>query len=165
MLYSNIVLKTKNERVFDRMEKYREQLDDLKKEIKELEGRSTTYSGVRFVSFIVAVAGLIIGIYDSRSVFIAIGIVLAVAFIAMVFVHGKLSEKLEYKKAEAEVLRRYVARFGDDWKKFCENGSEYLGKDDLSAKDMDLLGQNSPEQRKDDAALQRVSKILDMILR
>lgn len=143
MLYSNIVLKTKNERVFDRMEKYREQLDDLKKEIKELEGRSTTYSGVRFVSFIVAVAGLIIGIYDSRSVFIAIGIVLAVAFIAMVFVHGKLSEKLEYKKAEAEVLRRYVARFGDDWKKFCENGSEYLGKDDLSAKDMDLLGQNS----------------------
>lgn len=34
MLYSNIVLKTKNERVFDRMEKYREQLDDLKKEIK-----------------------------------------------------------------------------------------------------------------------------------
>lgn len=143
MLYSNIVLKTKNERVFDRMEKYREQLDDLKKEIKELEGRSTTYSGVRFVSFIVAVAGLIIGIYDSRSVFIAIGIVLAVAFIAMVFVHGKLSEKLEYKKAEAEVLRRYVARFGDDWKKFCENGSEYLGKDDLAAKDMDLLGQNS----------------------
>ena len=172
MLYSNIVLKTKNERVFDRMEKYREQLDDLKKEIKELEGRSTTYSGVRFVSFIVAVAGLIIGIYDSRSVFIAIGIVLAVAFIAMVFVHGKLSEKLEYKKAEAEVLRRYVARFGDDWKKFCENGSEYLGKDDLAAKDMDLLGQNSlfqfictAEQRKDDAALQRVSKILDMILR
>lgn len=143
MLYSNIVLKTKNERVFDRMEKYREQLDDLKKEIKELEGRSTTYSGVRFVSFIVAVAGLIIGIYDSRSVFIAIGIVLAVAFIAMVFVHGKLSEKLEYKKAEAEVLRRYVARFGDDWKKFCENGSEYLDKDDLAAKDMDLLGPNS----------------------
>ena len=143
MLYSNIVLKTKNERVFDRMEKYREQLDDLKKEIKELEGRSTTYSGVRFVSFIVAVAGLIIGIYDSRSVFIAIGIVLAVAFIAMVFVHGKLSEKLEYKKAEAEVLRRYVARFGDDWKKFCEDGSEYLGKDDLAAKDMDLLGPNS----------------------
>lgn len=143
MLYSNIVLKTKNERVFDRMEKYREQLDDLKKEIKELEGRSTTYSGVRFVSFIVAAAGLIIGIYDSRSVFIAIGIVLAVAFIAMVFVHGKLSEKLEYKKAEAEVLRRYVARFGDDWKKFCEDGSEYLGKDDLAAKDMDLLGPNS----------------------
>ena len=37
MLYSNIVLKTKNERVFDRMEKYREQFDDLKKEIKELD--------------------------------------------------------------------------------------------------------------------------------
>lgn len=143
MIYSNIVLNTKNERVFDRMEKYREQLDDLKKEIKELEGRSSTYSGVRFVSFLAAAAGLIIGIYDSRSVFIAIGIVLAVAFIAMVFVHGKLSEKLEYKKAEAEVLRRYVDRFGDDWKKFEENGSEYLDKDDLAAKDMDLLGPNS----------------------
>lgn len=117
--------------------------EKLKKEIKELESRSATYSGVRFVIFLAAVAGLIIGIYDSRGAFVAVGIALAVAFIAMVFVHGKLSEKIEYSKAEAEVLRRYVDRFGDEWKKFEEDGSEYLDKDDLAAKDMDLLGPNS----------------------
>ena len=150
MLYSNIVLKTKNERVFDRMEKYREQLDDLKKEIKELEGRSTTYSGVRFVSFIVAVAGLIIGIYDSRSVFIAIGIVLAVAFIAMVFVHGSVMTGRSFVRTEANIWVRMILLlriwiFSDKTHCF----SSYV----------------RPEQRKDDAALQRVSKILDMILR
>lgn len=125
------------------MEKYREQSENLRKEIKDLESRSATYSGIRFVAFLAAAAGLIIGIYDGRGVFVGAGILLTVAFIAMVFVHGRLSEKLEYKKAEAEVTRRYIARFGDDWKKFEENGSEYLTDEDLAARDMDLLGASS----------------------
>lgn len=125
------------------MEKYRDQLDGLKKEIKDLEGRSSTYSGIRFVAFIAAAAGLVIGIYDNRGLFVTVGMVFTAAFIAMVFIHGKLSEKLEYKKAEAEVLGRYVDRFSDDWKKFEEDGGEYLENGDLAAKDMDLLGPNS----------------------
>ena len=72
-----------------------------------------------------------------------LGIIAAVAFVAMVFIHGKLSEELEYKKAKSEVLRRYIERFGDGWKKFEDNGAQYLGDDDLVARDMDLLGQSS----------------------
>lgn len=64
------------------MEKYREQSENLQKEIKELESRSATYSGIRFVAFLAAAAGLIIGIYDGRGVFVGAGILLTIAFIA-----------------------------------------------------------------------------------
>lgn len=93
--------------------------------------------------FLAALAGLIIGIYDNRVTVLILGIIAAVAFVAMVFIHGKLSEELEYKKAKSEVLRRYIERFGDGWKKFEDNGAQYLGDDDLVARDMDLLGQSS----------------------
>lgn len=125
------------------MNEYKDERDILEKDIKTLEGKSATYSGVRFVMFLAALAGLIIGIYDNRVTVLILGIIAAVAFVAMVFIHGKLSEELEYKKAKSEVLRRYIERFGDGWKKFEDNGAQYLGDDDLVARDMDLLGQSS----------------------
>ncbi|MDD6405627.1 MAG: DNA mismatch repair protein MutS [Clostridiales bacterium] len=125
------------------MEKYRSQQEELGKSIKNLESRSSTYSGARFIMFVVAVAALIVGIYDSRMVLLAVGLVAAAAFVALVFIHGKLSEELEYKRARAEVIRRYIERFGDGWKQFEENGSEYLEDQDLVARDMDLLGASS----------------------
>ena len=118
------------------MNEYKDERDILEKDIKALEGKSATYSGVRFVMFLAALAGLIIGIYDNRVTVLILGIIAAVAFVAMVFIHGKLSEELEYKKAKSEVLRRYIERFGDGWKKFEDNGAQYLGDDDLVARDM-----------------------------
>ena len=125
------------------MDRYIEQREKLEKNIKELDGRSSTYSAIRLCVFIAAVACLIIGIYDNRGIVIVAGVVLAVVFVALVFIHGKLSEELEYKKAKSEVLRRYIERFGEGWKKFDDNGSQYIESEDLVAKDMDLLGPNS----------------------
>ena len=106
------------------MNEYKDERDILEKDIKALEGKSATYSGVRFVMFLAALAGLIICIYDNRVTVLILGIIAAVAFVAMVFIHGKLSEELEYKKAKSEVLRRYIERFGDGWKKFEDNGAQ-----------------------------------------
>jgi len=39
--------------------------------------------------FLAALAGLIIGIYDNRVTVLILGIMAAVAFVAMVFIHGK----------------------------------------------------------------------------
>lgn len=125
------------------MDRYIVQREKLEKNIKELDGRSSTYSTIRLCVFIAAVACLIIGIYDNRGIVIVAGVVLAVVFVALVFIHGKLSEELEYKKAKSEVLRRYIERFGEGWKKFDDNGSQYIESEDLVAKDMDLLGPNS----------------------
>mgnify|MGYP000817160553 FL=1 len=49
------------------MNEYKDERDILEKDIKALEGKSATYSGVRFVMFLAALAGLIIGIYDNLS--------------------------------------------------------------------------------------------------
>lgn len=125
------------------MDRYIEQREKLEKNIKELDGRSSTYSAIRLCVFIAAVACLIIGIYDNRGIVTVAGVVLAVVFVALVFIHGKLSEELEYKKAKSEVFRRYIERFGEGWKKFDDNGSQYIESEDLVAKDMDLLGPNS----------------------
>ena len=125
------------------MDKYIEQREELEKNIKELDGRSSTYSVIRLCVFIAAVACLIIGIYDSRGIVTVVGMAASVVFVALVFIHGKLGEDLEYKKAKSEVLRRYIERFGDGWKEFEDNGSQYIESEDLVAKDMDLLGPNS----------------------
>jgi hypothetical protein len=125
------------------MEKYSNAYDKTMEKVKELEGKSSVYAGLRFVMFLVAAACLIIGIYDNHAALISVGVIASVVFVALVFYHGKVSEKLEYKKAEAEVLKRYVDRFSDQWKNNGDNGSEYLQDEDLVAKDMDLLGPNS----------------------
>lgn len=125
------------------MDKYIEQREKLEKNIKELDGRSSTYSVIRLCVFIAAVACLIIGIYDNRGIVTAVGMAASVVFVALVFIHGKLGEDLEYKKAKSEVLRRYIERFGEGWKEFEDNGSQYIESEDLVAKDMDLLGPNS----------------------
>lgn len=125
------------------MDNYKNQQEELVLQIKEQEKRSQTLSGLRFIMFVVAVAALIVGLYDGRGVCVAVGIAAAAAFVALVFVHGRVSETLEYTQAKAEVVRRYLERFGDGWKSFAENGSDYLEDDDLVARDMDLLGPSS----------------------
>ena len=125
------------------MDEYRQEREELDRVTGELEKRSSTYSGIRFVMFLAAVAALIIGIYDSHFMLVLFGIVATVAFVALVFVHGRLSEQIEYRKARSEVFRRYESRFSEEWKKFAENGSQYLKEDDLVARDMDLIGPNS----------------------
>lgn len=125
------------------MEKYQQSLDRLTGEIKQLEEKYSTYGTIRFIMFLVAAAGLIVGFYDSNLTFLAAGIFGAVVFIVLVFVHGRLSEKLEYMKARAVVYERYIKRYGEEWKQFEEDGSSYLTDEDLVARDMDLLGGNS----------------------
>ena len=41
------------------MNEYKDERDILEKDIKALEGKSATYSGVRFVMFLAALAGLL----------------------------------------------------------------------------------------------------------
>ena len=53
-----------------------------------------------------------------------------VAFVFLVFKHGKLNEQLEYNKAKVIVYERYLKRYDDSWKEFEEDGSEYLTDED-----------------------------------
>jgi len=125
------------------MEKYQQSLNMITEEIKQLEEKYSTYGTIRFIMFLVAASGLIVGFYDSNLSFLAAGILGTAVFVVLVFVHGRLSEKLEYIKARSVVYERYIKRYGETWKQFEEDGSSYLTDKDLVARDMDLLGRDS----------------------
>lgn len=124
----------------DRFEKEKQRLEE---EIKILEHRYSVYGTVRFIVFLVMAAGIIIGVYDSKTVWLVAGFAAAVGFVTLVFLHGRVNENLEYARAKKLVCERYISRYSDDWKKFPEDGSEYLTDEDLVARDMDILGPNS----------------------
>ena len=66
------------------MDRYIEQREKLEKNIKGLDGRSSTYSAIRLCVFIAAVACLIIGIYDNRRIHTVPGVDIAELFLALV---------------------------------------------------------------------------------
>ncbi len=125
------------------MERFKTELEELKKKQKELERSYSNIGTIRFLMFLVMLGGLIVGLYDSNIPFLAVGIAAVVIFVLLVFRHGKLNEELEYTKAKVVVYERYMKRYDDSWKTFAEDGSEYLTDDDLVAKDLDIMGKNS----------------------
>ena len=125
------------------MERFNTELEELKKKQKELESRYSGIGTIRFLMFLVMAGGLIVGLYDSNIPFLIAGILAVVAFVFLVFKHGKLNEQLEYNRAKVIVYERYLKRYDDSWKEFEEDGSEYLTDEDLVAKDLDIMGKNS----------------------
>ena len=115
------------------MERFNTELEELKKKQKELESRYSGIGTIRFLMFLVMAGGLIVGLYDSNIPFLIAGILAVVAFVFLVFKHGKLNEQLEYNKAKVIVYERYLKRYDDSWKEFEEDGSEYLTDEDLVA--------------------------------
>ena len=81
----------------DRFEKEKQRLEE---EIKILEHRYSVYGTVRFIVFLVMAAGIIIGVYDSKTVWLVAGFAAAVGFVALVFLHGRVNENLEYARAK-----------------------------------------------------------------
>lgn len=125
------------------MERFHTGLIKINSQIKELDHKYSIIGGVRFIVFLIMAVGLIVGFYDSNVPCLVIGFLAVFVFVALVFIHGKINEKLVFARAKAAVYERYVARYTDEWKKLPENGSEFLDDTDLVARDMDLLGPNS----------------------
>ena len=103
------------------MERFNTELEELKKKQKELESRYSGIGTIRFLMFLVMAGGLIVGLYDSNIPFLIAGILAVVAFVFLVFKHGKLNEQLEYNKAKVIVYERYLKRYDDSWKEFEED--------------------------------------------
>ncbi len=125
------------------MDFFKQELNKTENKLKALEAKYSTMSAVRFIVFLIMAADLIVGFFDNKAYLVAIGFVALVVFFALVFSHGKLNEQVEYTKARVAVIKRYMARFTEDWKKFPEDGAKYLLDTDLVARDMDIIGPNS----------------------
>ncbi len=105
--------------------------------------RFSMVSTFRVFAFLLGTGGLIIGISENRTIFTVFGIVFLLVFTALVKWHSDIAQKQELTGFERIVCERYVARFGDDWKNFAEDGSEFADAEDCVAEDVDLIGKNS----------------------
>ncbi len=125
------------------MEYYKTESEKLEAEVRTLYSKYSMLGTMRLIVFIIMLVGLVVGLYDSKPLFLVIGVIGIIGFTALVFIHGKTNEQLEYMRAKLLVFDSYIKRFGEDWKKFKEDGHEYLDEDDLVARDMDIMGPSS----------------------
>lgn len=121
---------------------FKSQIEKVQVEKQHLKKRLDGLGTMRVLVFVSALASLIMGNLNVKWSGYVLGVVLIVIFIILVKKYKKLEEQKNYKEAREKVLESYLARLGDEWKQFEENGESYKG-DSAKAKDLDLLGRSS----------------------
>lgn len=122
---------------------YEEQFNYFKEEEKRLEKKFSRISALRVFSFLIGLALLLIGIFDNHMVSGVIGSALLIMFLYFVKLHSGVVKEQESTASKSEAAKRYVDRFGNDWRSFGDNGAEFLADDDTVPRDIDLLGPTS----------------------
>mgnify|MGYP002624769211 CR=1 FL=1 len=119
---------------------YEEQLNYYKQEEKSLEKEFSLISTLRIFSFLIGLALLLIGIFDEYFVLGVAGAALLFLFLYLVKRHSNVVIKQEKAESKKITAGRYIDRFKDEWRKFDDNGSEFLLDEDTVPRDIDLLG-------------------------
>lgn len=113
---------------------------------QELEVYKKKFNRCSFLRAVVALVTLV-SLIAALSLRFYTGYVLcgigAVAFLLLIAWHNQIEEHQNGLAAEKEVLKEYLARFGEGWKQFPCDGEEYLTEDFPQARDLDLLGKGS----------------------
>ncbi|MBR2523685.1 MAG: hypothetical protein IKE53_04510 [Clostridiales bacterium] len=101
--------------------------------ISALEHKSIVLSVLRFVSFILILAGAALGYFqDSIIFYIASGLFLA-AFIVLCVIHSKVTEYLRYSSVLYSVNSQYICRITGDFEGLFQSGIEDVKKPDEKA--------------------------------
>ena len=115
----------------------------IDKELGSIGKRYNFISFLRFISFFASVILLYMGLSDKKNLLSILGISAAVLFIVFLKIHSVLDDKMINLKSKKEVNEGYIARFDGKWREFSDNGSEFLAKEDMVSRDIDLLGNAS----------------------
>lgn len=121
---------------------FEEQLEKEQGKQKDLEKTSQTYSTIRFLVFVGILAGIYFG-YTQALFYYAISVILLVLFMFLVKKHDGIKYQLAYCKMKQEVLNRYLDRFTNEWKKFSDEGQEFLSEHFPPGYDLDIFGNAS----------------------
>lgn len=122
---------------------YIEQKNKIDDSIRILEKRYSNISFLRIITFLAGIALFIIGVSEDKMAAGITGIVFLLAFFCLVKKHSDVVKETEITKSKSHVVEKYIMRFSEEWRKFENNGKEYLSKEDIVASDIDLLGENS----------------------
>lgn len=115
----------------------------LKEEWKNLQKSFSSISTMRMASFLIALILVLIGVGDKHIIAVAFGTAVFVFFLYLIYRHNKVYTKMEYVGNALLSAERYVERLGEGWRKFTDNGEQFLTAEDVVAHDVDLLGPNS----------------------
>ena len=98
---------------------------------------------VRLLVFIVAIVLISVGISKKSFLIVGAGAFLILVFIYLVRYHAVVRDRMNALAAKGLVVDRYIMRYSGRWKKFKDDGSEFLTQKDTVSYDLDLLGKNS----------------------
>ncbi|MBR6401947.1 MAG: DNA mismatch repair protein MutS [Eubacterium sp.] len=119
------------------------QKSDIELEKIKLDKLFSIIAALRLVVFIAAAIFILTGASKGNTPFLIVGIICAFIFIYLVKYHADIDDKLLTLKTKSNVIKRYVMRNSGEWKKFEDNGSEFLTKEDTLSYDLDILGRSS----------------------
>ena len=111
--------------------------------LKEVRKKTGLISFLRLLAFVGGIPFLIAGISERKGWYIFAGVYLLLAFLLLVYVHANINRNIEHDETYIKVLDRYLARLNGAWMAEEDNGSDFLGKDDVLSGDIDLLGKAS----------------------
>ena len=116
--------------------------DNIGKRIKEIENSSIKIAVFRFISGAAMILLLLCGYFLNKNYLYIGSFLMLVVFVFLVFWHIKMADRLIYLRARLVVIEKYIARFGDKWKDFDEDGTDYLETITGDMKDLDIVGNN-----------------------
>ncbi|WP_423363470.1 MutS-related protein [Mycoplasma sp. P36-A1] len=122
---------------------YTQAIQDNKEALANLNKKSNTLSFLRFASFFISVICFSLAFADERKLLFIPFIIFLLLFLYLVEFQNKIIYQIEIIQSNLEVSANYFCRLDDSWQSFPNNGIEFLDKDDLLSKDLDLVGKNS----------------------
>lgn len=123
---------------------YKEAISKCKKNIKEIESKSTIFSVLRLVIFVEwAIMAYNAFKSDNVNLLIFSTAINAVIFLILVAFHNKHLEKQNREEILININKEAIARKNFKWKKFEDKGEEYLEEEHAFSNDLDIFGNSS----------------------
>lgn len=100
-------------------------------------------ASARLIIFIIMLLSFILKYYYYKILFTSVFIISLITFLVIIVIHDKYYKLYNYHNSYVETINNYIKRESGEWKKFKDNGEEFLNNDNVYLKDLDILGQNS----------------------
>lgn len=128
----------------ERIKFYDTKIDKAKEELKELRSKCNFYSILRFAIVIALIIGIYISYKMNNNLLALVSIIIAVLIFAIVaFFHSKALYEENKKKTFIKVNEEAKSRLNGEWKKFEDDGHEYLQVEHPFINDLDIFGKSS----------------------
>lgn len=123
---------------------YKETISKCKKNIKEIESKSTIFSVLRLIIFIEwAIITYNAFKNDNVNLLIVSLAINLLIFLILVAFHNKYLEKKNREEILININKEAIARKNFKWKKFDDKGEEYLDEKHAFCNDLDIFGNSS----------------------